>query len=449
MHILYFQEHKEPNEDQKDSLDEFKSLRGSLELTSQNKGYIPIENLRCLGIIDDGKGNLKAGYYIGASWYKESDLAFVVKPKVDVDYLKMFMTAMENTSVKETEYFSNYYHIDLDQSAIEAESLDNVITPLLILHYLTLLKHLVSKGLKKGYVIQEQNFQSKVKGRFFFQKHLTKNVFAKREDRAYCRFQEFTKDIPENRLLKKALIFSVRFLTQSNIKDVPKISNIENAFENVSENVSLVQVNKIKLGKIFRHYDSALKVAKLILRYFDYSIDNVKKDCKKVRPFWIDMPRLYEMYVLSVFRKAYGEQIKFQVDGYRKSKVDFIKKGDGEKIILDAKYKDHYDDGNKGILEDIREISGYARDQKILNALNWDCEKDSAEGIFSPKCVIVYPVPIQEKNEETNELDNKCEVFKPDGGPIIHQCKTEIKWFRGFYKLAVLLPKSKSAILAK
>ena len=357
-----------------------------------------IKDVEHLGIVKSGK-RLKAHYYIGASWYKENEIAFVVKPKVEVDYVKLFMMALAMNSENEAAYFSNYYYIDFEKPTIKTDALDNVITPLLILHYISLLKHLVSKGLKKGYVVREENLQSKIRGRILLQRHLTKNVFAKREDRVFCRFQEFTEDIPENRILKKALSFSVRFINQyesfkTHLQELtPLLSVIRSSFENVSENVTIAQVAKVNAGKIFRHYEAAIKVAKLILRHFDYSIDKASDETQEVRPFCIDMPRLYEMYVLNLLRKAYGDQIKFQVKGSHKTQVDYIKKTENERLIIDAKYKPQYNEGNRGIINDIREISGYARDEKILKALGWRPELDSENGKSVPKGLIIYPDP--------------------------------------------------------
>ena len=111
--------------------------------------YKSIKDVDFLGIFND-RGVPKAHYYIGASWFIEDKCAFVVKPKVEVDYIKLFMTALELNSENEAAYFSNYYYIDFEKPAIKTNALDNVITPLLILHYISLLRHLVSRGLKKG-----------------------------------------------------------------------------------------------------------------------------------------------------------------------------------------------------------------------------------------------------------------------------------------------------------
>ena len=435
---------------EKAEFDAMMSSGGFSNIPSSIPNIKSIKDVKYLGIVKDEE-NLKAHYYIGASWFIKDKCAFVVKPKVEVDYIKLFMTALELNSENEAAYFSNYYYIDFEKPAIKTNALDNVITPLLILHYISLLRHLVSRGLKKGYVVREENLQSKIRGRILLQRHLTKNVFAKREDRVFCRFQEFTEDIPENRILKKALSFSVRFINQlpsfkSHLQELtPQLSMIGSAFENVSEDVTIAQVAKVNAGKIFRHYESAIKVAKLILRHFDYSIDNASETAQSVRPFCIDMPRLYEMYVLSLLRKAYGDQIQFQVKGYRKTQVDYIKKSENEKLIIDAKYKPRYSEGNQGILDDIQEISRYARDEKILKALEWEPKVESAKGNYFPRCLIIYPDPKTKFEHEEGEEDDQGMIemkddFRKDGILSDSEHVRKIPGFKDFYKIAVPLP---------
>ena len=428
MKCLYFNEH-EKIANQKDCSEVLKEIKNDVNFPNETQKYISIKQLKYLGITN----NIApvATYYIGASWYIKNKYAFIVKPKIDVDYIKMFMTALENNSIQEAEYFSDYYYIDYTKPLIKIKSSDNIITPLLVIHYISLLYLLVSRRVKKGYVAQEDNLQSKIRGKILFQKHLKNNLYTKHEERFYCRYQEVAENIPENRLLKKAFLFSYHFINQFKScrklyeEMASKIKIIETAFENVSCDISLSQVNRINAGKIFRHYNPAMKIAKHILRHFDYSIDNIKNINKEVRPFCIDMSRLYEMYVLSILRKNYGNQIKFQVNGFCKTKLDYIKVGNDEKLILDAKYKPHYHENNKGLLKDVREISGYARDTKILKALNW-----KYNGECFPKCVIIYPIKM--KNKE-------CGIFDFDKDSLIKHC-TEVKEFNGFYKLAIPLP---------
>jgi 5-methylcytosine-specific restriction enzyme subunit McrC len=157
------------------------------------------------------------------------------------------------------------------------------------------------------------------------------------------------------------------------------------------------------------------------------------------------MPRLYEMYVLSLLRKAYGDQIQFQVKGYRKTQVDYIKKSENEKLIIDAKYKPRYSEGNQGILDDIQEISRYARDEKILKALEWEPKVESANGNYFPKCLIIYPDPKTKFEHEEGEEDDQGMIemkddFRKDGILSDSGHVRKIPGFKDFYKIAVPLP---------
>ena len=440
-----------PDDFPNNCIEEFKGLLGKASDSKNEK-----ERLKFLGV----DSNFKASYYIGCAWLippsaNEDGFPIQVKPKMeDVDFVRMFVTALEVRSSEEAEYFSDYYHIDFDAPAIQIESEQNLITPLLLLHYVTLLEQLSRNGLRKNYVRREENLQSKIRGKILFNQHLKQNVFNKREDRIFCGYQEYTVDTPENRLLKKALVFA-----KNNLESIPslkaemqdkifsKLAPVESAFEGVSEDVSLSQVDFVKSSKLYRHYDEAIKVAKMILRGVDYEILEDKKEREyKVHPFYIDMPRLYEMYVLSLLRKAYGDQIQFQVKGSHKTQVDYIKKSENEKLIIDAKYKPHYSEGNKGILDDIREISGYARDEKILKVLGWKPEEESAKGNYFPKCLMIYPDPKTKFEHEEGEEDDQGMIemkddFRKDGILSDSEHIRKIPGFKDFYKIAIPLPK--------
>ena len=375
---------------------------------------------------------LEAGYYIGATWLQENKIAAIVKPKIqNIDYLKMFAEALSIESDKESEYFSKCYGIDFDKPAIEVESSLNIITPLILIHYISVLKRLTKKGLKNDYIYREDNLQSKVKGHLLFQKQFRKNIINKREDKNFCGFQEYTIDIPENRLLKKALIFTnlainnYESLTKQSVFENIRytINQLLNSFINVSDNIDVTEVKTLKYNKLFSGYKEAIYLAKLILKKFDYSLQNAEILENKTLPFWIDMPRLYELYVYNYLNKSYPNQIEFQVEGYYKTAADYIIKDKG--IILDAKYKPKYENGNSGIIPDIREISGYARDEKILKRFD-------NPYITTIPCIILYPSCYEEMD---NINSSQSDIF--DG--ILANAK-KITPYRDFYKLKIDLP---------
>ena len=168
-----------------------------------------MEEPKYLGLFWNGQSSLQANYYIGASWLVENEFSVVVTPKMnDIDFIDMFMTALAVDSDPEVNYFSRCYGIDFDSPKITVDKKLCQVTPLILLHYIVLLEKLVKQGLKKGYVNREENLNSKIRGRIYIPAHVQKNVCTQREDRTYCRFQEYTEDIPENRLLKRALNFA-------------------------------------------------------------------------------------------------------------------------------------------------------------------------------------------------------------------------------------------------
>lgn len=415
-------------------------LKG-LNLSFQQTDYMGVP--KYLGIYDGC-----ASYYIGAAWLAQDEATVVVKPKMqNIDFVAMFLAALEVDSEKESDYFSKCYGIQFDEPSITVEQQLNQLTPLLALHYVSLLERLVKCGLKKDYIIRENNLKCKIKGRLLIARHLQKNIFQQRNDRVLCQYQEYTEDIPENRLLKKALLFVDRIINSyESLKKQEvyaklqfRLYRLKSSFENVSDEIEISQVRKISTNKLFKEYQRALKVAKMVLRRFDYSIQETSKDFHTTPPFWIDMARLYELYVYSQLNSAYPGQIAFQVAGHCRTAVDFIKID--EKLIIDTKYKPHYEDSNRGIIDDIREISGYARDWKILKQLG--VKKGDEEEV---KCLIIYPEPItfdvkqDFTEEEKAEIKNdKCNVASLFCEKIIDQSSV-IPCFRNFYKVSIKLP---------
>ncbi len=388
--------------------------------------------------------NLRASFYIGASWLKKDELAVVVTPKMpNINFVDMFVAALEVDTRNESDYFAKCYGIQFDEPTIEADARLSQLTPMLVLHYVEVLHRLATRGLRRSYITREENLKAKVKGRIMLGRHLRQNVFQQRVDRVFCQYQEFTDDTPENRLLKRALLFAEQFIDgKSGLRhkientNIPKhLRQLKSKFEHISDDIEPYQIQHLSTNKLFRDYREAIRVAKMLLRRFDYSIAKAASEPQKTPPFWIDMARLYEMWVYSKLDAAYPNQIEFQVPGHCKTAVDFIKKD--ESLIMDTKYKPHYENSNRGIIDDIREISGYARDRKILKRLNIEEQE--------VKCVIIYPEPINfVKDDDLTEEDNAeiandtCEEASFIGDLIPQS--SEIKWFRNFYKISVKLP---------
>lgn len=379
---------------------------------------------RYLGISPE----LEASYFIGAEWLTD-EKAVVITPKIDdIDFLRMFSSALKFSEA--ANYFPKFYGIDFNTPKIESETLDNILTPLLMIHYLNSVNALISKGLKKGYVTREENLSSKIKGKVVMSKQLSKNVTSQRTDRVYCSFQEYSEDIPENRLLKRALLYVQHCINSweairnhSLFTSLSKtLSEALSVFASISDQVDVSNVRFVQKNKLYGDYGTAIHLAKMVLRRFDYSITNTTSSKHLIPPFWIDMSRLFEVYVYGLLESAYPDQIRFQVKGHMQTQVDFIKVD--ERLIIDAKYKPRYAYSDKDIIDDIREISGYARDEIILKELGLETVD------IVPDCVIIHPTY------------NESSAVFPFSSTVLQNAKP-ISGFRKFYKVQVPVPRVK------
>ncbi|MBQ3351342.1 MAG: hypothetical protein IJG38_13180 [Thermoguttaceae bacterium] len=385
------------------------------------------------GSKEDPPRNYWQTYYrIGAQWLDEKrEQALVVTPKIEnIDFTEMFLSCLES-GLAVTD-FSKIYDIDFDQPAVPTNKLDTVLTPLIIIHFLTVVEGIAKRGLKRGYVHREENLK-KVKGRIRILANERKNIIPRRFDRVYCQYNEFTVDIPENRLIKKALLFAQRELARlPNFKHYSKLILLENkclaAFTQVSPEIELRDVKLIKSHKLFREYDLAVKLAKTILRRNDYSLKKASDDKKPTPVFWLDMALLFEHYVYSILHEQERDRIQYQVSGAVGGKPDFlfsdVSRG---RYILDTKYMFLYK--NNISLDIVNQLSGYSRDVGILKKLGYN-DNGERENIVVP-CVVLYP-----RDPEDTSKYNPDQILNENN-------MRKVEKLTKFYKIGVALPREK------
>src|SRR5574337_944984 len=245
------------------------------------------------------RSRITTSYFIGVDWLIKDDLAIQIEPKIDTDtgktdFLKMLATVLRHPAV--SEYCQNLYEIKFNASHIQIRKEADFLTPLIVLRYIYLLKEIVKKGLRKDYKRVEKNLSGKIKGKILVNPTLKKNHFQAKTANTFCRYQEYTADSIENRLLKKALTFGKRYLVTLNITVGAEVSNFINpAFANVGTEVNVAEIGTTRLGGIYHEYNEALKLAKTILQRFGYNINSIAdKNLIETPPFWIDMSILFE-----------------------------------------------------------------------------------------------------------------------------------------------------------
>jgi 5-methylcytosine-specific restriction enzyme subunit McrC len=322
----------------------------------------------------------------------------------NIDFIDMFMQCLSDNDADDK--FAEIYDIDFDAKPIYAPGLDSVLSPLLVVQFLMCMKRIASRGLRKGYVHREGNL-NKVKERIDLRKNERQNIVSNHCERVYCRYEEFSVDTPTNRYLKQALLASqTMIMKMSNHRSfVPLLAMLNycmSTFQCVSSHNAPLSVTNIKHNKLYQDDTDALKMATLILRRKAIAINpNMCEDASSYVPvFRMNMALLFEHFALAKLRQTFNRAVIYQAKGYNgRFYPDFLIKQDKQPIIADAKYIPDF--GTSAIKGDyIQQLSGYARDKKLLHSLKIDCSDESLIPIVP--CVILYPTtePISLSNTD-------------------------------------------------
>ena len=357
---------------------------------------------KCIEIVEkaDNTYLLHTSYFIGIDWLnKNKDVAVYVEPKPDsddikIDYMQMLISCIRNSEV--ASHMKNLYEIKFNEGFIEIEHRKDLLTPLLVVHFLNLLKIIVRKGLKKSYYKIERNLNSKIKGKVNISQTIKENILKNKPLKTVCQYNEFGFNNIENRLLKHTLLFVKKYLSifpnfSAFSKDIMPIFNYcLPAFHEVDENIEIKSIKGLKTNVFYKEYSEAIRLANLILKRFQYNIKNIEDQSKKVKipPYWIDMAELFERYCEIKLRKifepedikvgySYGEgnDIRSSIGSIR---PDFIVKG----IVIDAKYRLLYLNGWDK--DNMAQLSLYSRNKEIR-------ARASLQNNEEPKIVFLYP----------------------------------------------------------
>lgn len=422
---------------------------------------------------DDATFLLQADYYVGLDWLVEGKKYISVEPKVNaklfeiyknslnsdeelqdeekdsldtlheneiinatlnpaispkVNYIKMLLVIYAG-SVPEM-HIGDLVKIYWDSSPIKIEQREDQLTPFLVVQFLNLLKSIVRKGLKESYYKVQENLTNKVKGKILVGRHIKQNVFKNRLTKALCEYQVFGEDNPENKFLKKVFQFVLSYVQNNELffKDTKlEIENIINycrpAFELINDDLKDIKLHDFKYNPFFKEYKEAVKIGNYILKQFAYNISATSATEIESPPFWIDMPRLFELYVYQKMLEANNfdtNKILYQFSTYG-NYLDFLIKDGGNSMVIDTKYKLHYKLGH--IHEDIRQVSGYARLKQVRKKLNINDDRNI-------NCLIIYPT--LDEQECSFQLDEIVESFNKESN--------QIKAYHKVYKLGITLP---------
>lgn len=347
------------------------------------------------------------GFYsyfrIGAEWLdKEQTCPIVVVPKMEnIDFINMFMVCLQTAETSDN--FSSIYDIDFNAKPIRSNALSSILSPLLVVQYLMTVKRIAARGLRKGYVSREANL-NKVKGRIDIRRNERQNILLGHHERVYCKFDEYSENTAENKLLKKALVISYNMISKmSEHSSYSTLSAMCNhclsAFANVDDDFHGI-IPQVKNNKLYQDYSDAIRFAMMILRRQELAVTKGHLSSDVVPVFRMDMALLFEHYTLAKLRQNLGaSNIDYQVKSGNRFIADFLVHKNDLKVIVDTKYVD-------GIFntvakpEYIKQLSAYARDKVFLKKLGYDVSDE--DNIPIVPCVILYPT---EKRKPLVESD--------------------------------------------
>lgn len=342
-----------------------------------------------------GRDGFYSYYRIGAEWIDSAQSrSLIVTPKIqNIDFLEIFMTCL--STAESNDSFSDIYDIDFEARPVRSRSLSSILSPLLVVQLLMAVSRIVSRGLRRGYVSRAGNLP-KVKGRVDIRRNERLNIITGHRERVFCRYDEYSADIPENRVLKRALHIARDMIAL--MRDHRVYSTLAamcnrciSAFSCVSDSFDC-KMPVVKSNKLYRDYSDALRIAAMVLRRQDIAISRHDNQPDEYVPvFRIDMALLFEHYALAVMRRTFSRRaVQYQVAGYGGRFVaDFLLDTGRHRAIVDTKYIDGIS-ATVAKADYIKQLSAYARDKRLLRALGYDTTDDTTLPIVP--CILIYPV---------------------------------------------------------
>lgn len=202
---------------------------------------------------------------------------------------------------------------------------------------------LIRRRIKSGYVTQEDNLYV-IKGKLSFSKHIRSNVIHK--ERFYIEFDEYLTDIPENRLIKAALI-KLKSLSKS-ARSQQRIKQYLFALDEVQRSCNYIQdFGLCSRSRLMEDYSLLLQWCRVFL--YNKSFSNYQGEAIAYSLLF-PMERIFQDYVgqMILLCKGFDEfEVKLQ-ESQRylfsepmafKLEPDIVLRSQNSVIIMDTKWK--------------------------------------------------------------------------------------------------------------
>jgi 5-methylcytosine-specific restriction enzyme subunit McrC len=238
---------------------------------------------------------------------------------------------------------TGFRHIKTTNAELLAQRMP--LLEVFIQQFLSSVTSLVKRGLRSGYVAQQDNLNA-LRGKLLISKQISQNLV--RPDRFFVEYDEFLQDRPENRLLKSAL--QAVQLISGTYEGQRLTRELSFVFADLSPSMNIEHdIQRIRLDRGMAHYEHPLEWAKLILRGLS-PVTGV--GIHHAQSLLFPMEAVFEAYVekhlakqLSdgFFLKAQASSqhlVSHEKQNWFRLKPDLlVKQGQNTHLVLDTKWK--------------------------------------------------------------------------------------------------------------
>jgi 5-methylcytosine-specific restriction enzyme subunit McrC len=299
-----------------------------------------------------------------------------------------------------------------DQTA-KFERLDEILE-FVVSFFAELVEKRIDEGLYRSYVEQENNLPT-IRGRIEFAEDLRRNYVMRH--RTYCRYDEFSWDIPENQVIRQVLHLLGGWGFGRELR--LRLHGLDVALSEVTPAVlTLSSLNRFQYNRFNEDYRQIHQFCRLFLEGASLSEESGPFD---FQTFLVDMDKLFERFVTQVLRERAGTHttVEDQVSTHlgQEQKVlmrpDIIVSEEGTVVLVaDSKYKRLEPSEFKN--HDIYQMLAYCtatRVQRGLLIYPLHAAVIQGEVEIRNTQTVVQQVTIDLSKEEIAELNQECDAF--------------------------------------
>lgn len=322
-----------------------------------------------------GNHKLCAGRYVGVITMGSGSRIEILPKLAQSNEYNEYNEYIEEAKAAVIRMLCRAYHLDIMPERVTGLNKTHDLYEVLIQLYLSELKKLLQRGLKSSYQTVEDNLPY-LKGRLMINEQIKHN--AAHRERFYARYDEFTPDRPENRLIRSTVdrLLSVS-VDERNRKELRRSQEMMCDIapsKNIGQDLAAVVDDRTTVD-----YRRLMRWSRFFLRGSSFDVFSGKENVDALLfPVW----ELFERYVGETLRRTFKPQgwrvslqhqrhylCEYENENNTKKmfriRPDIVAEKGGRTIILDTKWKllsPQENWKNYGIKqEDMYQMFAYAR----------------------------------------------------------------------------------------